>query len=251
MNNSIVQNCKFLLEAYKSGKLGQTKMPEDANPGFSNNENELRLAYFTLPMALNYQRNSYKLWEAVLKTYEDKETKIVFDLSKVNQLDENKLREYLTRYKVALQPNKQTNTWKVIAKTVYDNFGSFENLMKKSDNDYLKLRETIQINLKKGFPYLSGPKIFNYWSFIMKEYGKIPLKNAEYIEIAPDTHVTQCSVLLGVITQEEAEKLSKDKVSERWRETLKGSGINPIDMHPPLWFWSRNGFLLKLNSSLV
>lgn len=243
--NGIVQNCKDLLEAYKSGKLGQTKMPEDSNPGFSDNEKELRLSYFTLPMALNYQRNSYKLWESVLKTYNDEETKIVFDISKVVKLSDETLRKYLTKHKVALQSNKQTNTWKVIAKTVHDNFGSFENLMKKNDEDYFKLRETIQTNLKKGFPYLSGPKIFNYWSFIMKTYGKIPLKNAEYIEIAPDTHVTQCSVLLGVITKEEAEKLSKDKISERWRITLKGSGINPIDMHPPLWFWSRNGFLFK------
>ncbi|MEK6800603.1 MAG: hypothetical protein AABY05_01600 [Nanoarchaeota archaeon] len=246
MNEVIVSNCRLLLEAYNSGKLGQTKMPEDSNPGFSEQEKEFRLAYFTLPMALNYQRNSYKLWEATLKTYNDKETKIVFDTSKVVKLEDSKLREYLTRYKVALQPNKHINTWKTIAKTVYDNFGSFENLIKKSDNDYLKLRGNIQINFKKGFPYLSGPKIFNYWSFIMKEYGKIPLKNADYIEIAPDTHVTQCSVLLGVITQDEAEKLSKDKISEKWREVLKGSGINPIDMHPPLWFWSRNGFIFKL-----
>lgn len=242
--NNIIQNCKSLLEAYKSGKLGQTKMPEDSNPRFSNQE--MRLAYFTLPMALNYQRDSYKLWESALKAYNDPETKVIFDISKVVLMSEDKLRELLTKYKVALQPNKQTNTWKTIAKTVQDNFGSFENLMKKCDNDYLKLKETIQVNLKKGFPYLSGPKIFNYWSFIMKEYGKVPMKNAEYIEIAPDTHVTQCSVLLGVITKEESEKLSKDKISEKWREALKGSGIDPIDMHPPLWFWSRNGFLFNL-----
>lgn len=246
MVNSIVQNCKNLLEAYKNGRLGQTKMPEDSNPGFQNEE--MRLAYFTLPMALNYQRDSYKLWESALKEYNDPETRVVFDVTKVVSMDETKLRELLTKYKVALQPNKQTNTWKVISQTVYDNFGSFENLMRECDNDYLKLKETIQVKLKKGFPYLSGPKIFNYWSFIMKEYSKIPMKNAEYIEIAPDTHITQCSVLLGVITKEESEKLSKDKISERWRETLKGSGINPIDMHPPLWFWSRNGFLFKISN---
>ncbi|MFA5992363.1 MAG: hypothetical protein WC796_01510 [Candidatus Pacearchaeota archaeon] len=247
-NQEVIKKCRVLLHAYKSGGLGQTVMPEDSNPGFNENENEneLRLAYFTLPMALNYQRNSYKLWEAALKTYNDNETKIVFDVSKVVQLDEDKLREYLTRYKLALQPNKQTNTWSAIAQTVYEKFGSFENLMEQCDSDYLKLRKLIQIDLKKGFPYLSGPKIFNYWSFIIKEYGKVSLKNAEYIEIAPDTHITQCSVLLGVVSQDEADKLSKDKISEKWREILRGSGINPIDMHPPLWFWSRNGFIFKI-----
>ena len=107
-------------------------------------------------------------------------------------------------------------------------------------------KNIIQQDYKKGFPYLSGPKIFNYWSFILGEYGKVKLHNREYIEIAPDTHITQCSVLLGVITQNEADNLSKDEVSEKWRKLLIGSGITPIEMHSPLWFWSRNGFLYKL-----
>lgn len=248
MQNSqkLIENCKVLLEAFKSGKLGQTKMPEDSNPGFKDYEQELRLAYFSLPMALNYQRNSYTLWESALKTYQDAETREVFDIAKVSQMSLNKLKSSLLKYKLALQPNKHIATWQTIAKTINDKFGSFENLMKQSDNDYLKLRETIQINLKKGFPYLSGPKIFNYWSFIMKTYGKIPLKNAKYIEIAPDTHVTQCSAILGVITKEEAETLSKEEISKRWRLLLENSYITPIDMHPPLWFWSRNGFIFKI-----
>lgn len=245
-NSELIKNCRSLLIAYRSGQLGQTKMPEDSNPGFSEKEKELRLAYFTLPMALNYQRNSYSLWESALKTYEDKETRQVFDVSKVIQLDAELLKKYLTKYKLALQPNKQTATWKTISKTVHDNFGSFQKLIETNNRDYLMLRETVQGRLKKGFPYLSGPKIFNYWSFILRTYGKVELKNAEYIEIAPDTHITQCSVLLGVITKEESERLSKDKISEKWRAALSGSGINPIDMHPPLWFWSRNGFLFKL-----
>lgn len=72
------------------------------------------------------------------------------------------------------------------------------------------------------------------------------MKNAEHIEIAPDTHVTKCSVLLGVISEEEAESMAKDAVSERWREILRSTDINPIDMHSPLWFWSRNNFQFRL-----
>ncbi len=70
----VLKNCRLILDAYKNGKLGQTIMPEESNPGFSTKERELRLAYFTLPMSLNYQRNSYKLWEAALKTYADPKT---------------------------------------------------------------------------------------------------------------------------------------------------------------------------------
>jgi len=244
----IISNCKILLEAYNSGKLGFMKMPEDSNPGFSDNEKEICFTYFSLPMSLNYQRDSYKLWESVLKTFNDSQTKNVFDVKFSANIDEAKLREYLMRYKIALQPNKHVQTWHKIAKTIFENWGSIENLLKSADYDFLKLKDIIQVKFKKGFPYLSGPKIFNYWSFIIQKYGKIKLKNSEFIEIAPDTHITKCSVILGIITQEEADSLTREKVSEKWREILQGTGINPIDMHPPLWFWSRNDFLFKLPS---
>lgn len=246
MKSNLHQNCKVLLEAYKFGKLGQTIMPEDSNPGFADKDVEMRIAYFTLPMALNYQRDSYKLWEATLKTFNDPETRFVFDVAKVSKASEDEVRKALMKYKVALQPNKHVNTWRVIAKTINDNWGSFTKFFEATQNDFLCLKQIVNVDHKKGFPYLSGPKIFNYWSFIISTYGGIKLLNRDHIEIAPDTHITQCSVKLGVITLEEASLLTKDAISERWRELLKNSGIDPIDMHPPLWFWSRNGFILKI-----
>lgn len=239
--------CKKLIDAYKTGKLGQTTMPEDTNPGFSDSKPEMRIAYFTLPMALNYQRDSYKLWEAALKTYQDPETAFVFDIEKVTNADEDAVRDALMKYKLALQPNKHINTWRTISKTVFENWKTWNILFASADNDFLKLKKILTMDYKKGFPYLSGPKILNYWSFIITAYGNIPLSNRGYIEIAPDTHITQCSVKLGIIATGEAVTLTKDQISERWRQQLHGSGIDPIDMHSPLWFWSRNGFLYNLD----
>ena len=246
MNKKIVSDCKSLLNAYKSKKLGDTRMHEESNPGFSGKDEEFRLAYFTLPMSLNYQRDSYKLWESALKTFKDPETKNVFDLQSVSKMNEGALRKSLLKYKVALQPNKHIATWQKISKTIATNWKSIKGLLEAANFDYLKLKDIVQKQFKKDLPYISGPKIFNYWCFILQEYGKVKLKNSEFIEIAPDTHVTKCSVILGVITKEEAESLSKEKISEKWREVLNGSGINPIEMHPPLWFWSRNDFQFKL-----
>ena len=243
----IISKCRILLDAYQSGKLGYMKMPEDSNPNFSEDENEVRLVYFTLPMSLNYQRDSYKLWESVLKTFNDSETRIVFDIKSSANLDEEQLRKLLLKHKIALQPNKHIATWQKISKTISENWGSISKLLEFADYDFLKLKDIVQKQFKKGFPYLSGPKIFNYWSFIIQEYGKVKLKNSEFIEIAPDTHITKCSVILGAITKEESESLTKEKISEIWREILHGTGINPIDMHPPLWFWSRNNFQFKLD----
>lgn len=220
-------------------------MPEDSNPGVEKMNREVRIAYFTLPMALNYQRDSYKLWEATLKTFNDPETRFVFDVEKVSKSSENRVRAALMKYKVALQPNKHINTWRTIAKTIYENWGSFEKFFDATKGDFLTLKQVVNIEYKKGFPYLSGPKIFNYWSFIISTYGGVSLTNRDHIEIAPDTHITQCSVKLGVISSHEALSLTKDAISAKWRELLKESGIDPIDMHPPLWFWSRNGFLYQ------
>ena len=174
-------------------------------------------------------------------------TNKIFNIRISAELDEETLRKYLMKYKIALQPNKHIATWQKISKTISENWGTLTKLLEASNYDFLKLRELVTKTFKKGFPYLSGPKIFNYWSSIIQEYGGIKLKNSEYIEIAPDTHITKCSVILGVISEDEAQNISKEKISEKWREILAGTGITPIEMHPPLWFWSRNNFQLKLN----
>lgn len=59
--DEILEKTKRLVDAYKQGLLGGEKMPEHENPHLelSSNQNYM---YFTLPMALNYQRNSYVLW---------------------------------------------------------------------------------------------------------------------------------------------------------------------------------------------
>lgn len=239
-----IKTCNQLIKAYKTGLLGQTVMPEDSNPGKTNRE--YRIAYFSLPMALNYQRNSYKLWEAALKTFNDPETKFVFKIDEVSKSSEVQIRNALMKYKLALQPNKHISTWITIAKTINDNWGSFTSFFDSIDDDFLTLRQEVNYIHKKGFPYLSGPKIFNYWSFIISTYGGEKLLNREFIEIAPDTHIIQCSVRLGIISELEARILSREEISKRWRNILKDSGIDPIDMHSPLWFWSRNGFQYNL-----
>ena len=56
----VLQKVDVLYNMWKKGNFGGKVMPEDANPhlDISSKENYL---YFTLPMALNYQRKSYKL----------------------------------------------------------------------------------------------------------------------------------------------------------------------------------------------
>lgn len=110
----ILLKLEQLLNAYHTGLLGGEKMPEHENPGLdiSSKENYL---YFTLPMALNYQRNSYVLWECANRMYHDSPN--VYDCKRVIEMPDNELRTILVKYKVALQPNKQPEIWKTLCTT--------------------------------------------------------------------------------------------------------------------------------------
>lgn len=240
----LIEQCHKLIYAYKEWLLGNMKMPEDSYPEFQTQEE--RLCYFTLPMALNYQRNSYTLWESANNTFQDPETKRVFDMQKVSNTDKNTLAQALLKHKVALQPNKHTQTRSTISQTIYQYRWSLEKLLEQCNYDFLLLRQTIQKDHKKWFPYLSWPKIFHYRSYILWEYCSVKLTNREYIEIAPDTHVIQCSIRLWIMYEEESLTLTRDQISQRRRDALSWSGILPIDMHSPLWFRSRNNFQFEL-----
>ena len=221
-------------------------MPEDSNPHLQKDSDENCL-YFTLPMALNYQRNSYKLWESALKTFCDSDCHDVFCPSKVQKMTNEELKQKLTKYGVALQPNKQPLIWKILCQTFASNFGgSIRTFFAQNDNDIKKIKEYV-LNNKKSFPYLSGTKILNYWLYVMTQYTNIKFKNRQEISVAPDTHVLQASVKLGVITKDDLAKSNvREIVSQRWKEILANTDIQPIDIHTPFWLWSRNGFKVEL-----
>ena len=228
-----------LVEAYKQGRLGGEKMPEDENPhlDISSKENYI---YFTLPMALNYQRNSYVLWECANKSYADNEIRDIFNPKAVISMEEDQLRGKLLKYKVALQPNKQPKIWKTICETIENDFaGDIRNLFSENDYSVEKIKKYMEKN-KKRFPYLGGNKICNYWLYVMEQYTDVIFTDRENITVAPDTHVIQASERLGVISSEEINAGNvQEIVAQRWKEILKETDLVPIDVHTPMWLWSR------------
>ena len=244
--DNLIAKVKKLISLWQQGLLGGEKMPEDSNPHLPKGSEENYL-YFTLPMALNYQRNSYKLWEAALQTYTDKECKDVFNPIKVVKMKDEELRTKLLKYKVALQPNKQPNIWKALCQTLVNNFdGSIKSVFTQNEYDIKKIKNYITAN-KKSFPYLSGVKILNYWLYVMTQYTDGKFKNRQEISVAPDTHVLQASAKLGIISQDDLTKSNvREIVSEKWKNILAGTGIQPIDIHTPFWLWSRNGFKVEI-----
>ena len=226
---------------YHQGELGGEVMPEDANPKLEKTSLENYL-YFTLPMALNYQRNSYTLWESALKTYQDKETQFVFVPKLCLSKSFAEVQYALTKYKVALQKQKQTEIWLSLCRTFVELFdGDIRKLFNDLENDVDRIRNFIQKENKKKFPYLSGTKICNYWLYVIYQYTDRMYTNIEKLTVAPDTHVCKATLKLGLITDEEFHSHDVQQiVIDRWQELLKNTKYKPIDIHTPLWLWSRN-----------
>lgn len=240
----ILKKCEILMDMYDKGLLGGEIMPEDENPHLEKSSLE-NFLYFTLPMALNYQRNSYTLWQAANKTYQDKETNFLFNPKMVVEMPFLKVQEALVKYKVALQKNKQTEIWIKLCETFVKYFDcDIRKLFEINNYDVNKIREYVSSTHKKEFPYLSGTKIVNYWMYVLYQYTDIKYQNIECLTVAPDTHVIKATHRLGLITDEELDRSDVQLiVIDRWNELLKDTGYKPIDIHTPLWLWSRNGFI--------
>lgn len=236
----ILHKVRQLMAAYQSGLLGGEKMPEHENPGLDRGSKENYL-YFTLPMALNYQRNSYVLWECANRLYHDAPE--LFDCGHVLRMPEAELKELLVQYKVALQPNKQPVIWKMLCTAFEEQFGGdVRKFFAEMDYNVCTVKDYISRN-KKAFPYLGGDKICNYWLYVMEQYTDVAFADREHITVAPDTHVIQASEKLGVISLKEAERSDVRRLTAaRWEELLEGTEYLPIDIHTPMWLWSRGKF---------
>lgn len=239
----ILGNIELLVHMHKEGRLGGQTMPEDSNPGLEPSSRE-NYNYFTLPMALNYQRNSYKLWEAAKKTYEDEDCNDVFSPSRSANMETSELKEKLTKHKVALQPNRHTEIWQRISNSICTLFEEdIRNLFLNNNHDVSTILEFVQVRHKKSFPYLGGAKICVYWLYVMEQYANVNYTGREHLSIAPDTHVIQSSIKLGLVDESVLSRSDmREFVSNEWRTLLSGTRFVPIDIHTPLWLWSRGGF---------
>lgn len=232
-----LEKVKRLLALYEQGIIPALERHE-VNPELPLESRENYL-YFTLPVCINFQRNSPAMWAAALATWGDEATRYVFFPEKLAETPLEQIRADLVKHRLALQPNKHVLIWTSIAKTLHDYYQDDpRKLIKEADGDAGKLIDLLQKTHRKRFPYLSGPKLSNYWPFILSLYTDVKFTSPQEISIIPDTHVLQSSAKLGIAPT----GATSLQVELAWKELLKDSGVNPSQVHPVLWHWSRNKF---------
>jgi hypothetical protein len=229
-----------LVKAFESGKIARL-VQHEVYPALPRTS-RLRHLYFTLPISLNFQRSSPALWRAALATWNDSRTHYVFLPERVVETKIPKLKKDLTKHALAVQENKHTNIWFNICTTLHEKYKNDPRVFLAScGNDCERILEFVQTH-KQDFPYLGGPKLSNYWVYILSLFTDVGLKNLHSISIIPDTHVMQSSIKLGIV----ASGAKPDQVSAAWESLLKGTEIKPSQLHSVLWNWSRSGFAHKV-----
>ncbi len=235
MRSDLTSFLQNLTLAYQRGDLGGTS--HETHPGLPRGSRENYL-YFTLAPAINFQRQSEALWRAADATYRDSATRFVF-LPEETRRGEAAYLSALSKYSLASFRQKHTSIWYRISQTLAEDYDTDPRaLLAAFDYDVLSIRAELQ-RRRDRFPYLSGPKLANYWLYILTCFTDAPLKNRDSITIIPDTHVIRASVRLGVVP---VDTTDRNAVADAWRTVLKGTSFAPIDLHAPLWRWSRMGF---------
>lgn len=226
-----------LKQIYEQGLIPRLHQHE-VNPGLPKGD-RLNYLYFTLPVALNFQRSSPAMWAAALKTFEDPKTNYLFFPELVMAKPFEQIQADLLKHKLALQRNKHTQIWIAICKVLNEQFDNDpRQIFKAAQNCVVRTKDILQIKRKKDFPYLSGAKMANYWLYILHHFTDVKLRNLQKISIIPDTHVLQASLMLGVTEPGDAPEV----VAKKWFKLLKSINLQPIELHPILWNWSRAGF---------
>lgn len=237
MKNSMDQRITALYELYKEGLIPGPEQHE-VNPGLAKGARE-NFLYFTLPCALNFQRNSPAMWASALKTYNDPVTNYLFFPEEVVKTDADKVKADLYKHRLAVQINKHPKIWTKISETLhlyYD--GDPRKVIAENGNSVKRTLLMIQKEKKQLFPFLGGPKLSNYWLFILSDFTDVNLSDPEEISIIPDTHIIKSTIELGLAK----DGVSSTDVEKIWRPILKRLQILPGEMHSTLWRWSRLGF---------
>jgi hypothetical protein len=139
-----------------------------------------------------------------------------------------------------LQRNRHTDIWLKIATSFHQFYTDDPRVLLQTGGwDVLRIQTILQKEQRQHFPYLSGPKLSNYWIFILSQFTDAMFTNMHELSIIPDSHVLQSTVKLGILPSQG----TPENTAAAWKELLTGTELTPVDMHPVLWNWSRGGFV--------
>jgi len=240
-----------------TGIHGRTDMPEDITPNSVVRGSLDHIFFITLTVSIDYQRDAPSLWASSRKTFDDPDTRYLFDPKVLHETPFRKIVGDMQKYKLSKKPQKDANIWRTVGVTFYKKWeGDPRNFLENCnwDSPLILKRLKIDTHLYNGrlvldYPYLRGPKIGPLWLRMLRDnVGIAPLKNLEKVPIPVDIHVARATLTTGVVRGSIEVRLDElfEYVRKAWFESVKGVSIKnrpmiALDVDEPLWHLSKYG----------
>ena len=248
----------ILYDAFRTtGIFGMQDMPEDAPPRGVKLGSLEHIIFLTLSVAIDYQRDGHSMWDASRATWEDPETRYLFDVYRVSEVPFEKVLNDMKKYKLSKKHRNDTKIWITIADSFAKKWeGNPLNFLEDCEWDAIRVLDRLKVDRHlsgnrstKDFPYLGGNKIGPLWLRMLRDNAGISsIKNMDQVPIPVDVHIARASLCLGIVNGKysgSVEPIYQD-IRRAWAESVKGLEVEgrpmiAIDVDEPLWHLSKFG----------
>lgn len=239
------------------GIFGRTDMPEDMLPNGVRRGSLDHQMFITLTVAIDYQRDANALWDASRKTFDDPETRYLFDPQALREMSFESVERDMQKYGLSKKPRKDATIWSTVGVSFYKKWdGQPEKFLASCEwdcNEILRrLRADTHLSHQKpvpDYPYLRGPKIGPLWLRMLRDnVGIESLRKLDEVPIPVDIHVARATLAVGLVSGRFDDTLNEifESVRGAWFSSVRGLTVQgrpmiALDVDEPLWHLSKYG----------
>jgi len=248
----------ILYEAFRTtGIHGMRDMPEDTPPQGIALGSPDHIIFLTLTVAIDYQRDAPALWDAARETWEDPETRYLFDPHVVSTAPLDQVVGDMKKHRLSKKHTKDTKIWRAVAESFAQKWGGDpRNFLADCGEDAPTILRRLKEDrhrqdgeIKYDFPYLGGDKIGPLWLRMLRDNaGVATLKNLDQVPIPVDVHIARASLCLGMVNGTYSGRIKPifQEIRDAWAESVKGLEVAgrpmiALDVDEPLWHLSKYG----------
>lgn len=261
--NKAQQLAPKLYNKFRAGEVfNNAAMPEDAQPKEVEEGSVEHLIFITLTLALDYQRDADQLWNAGRITYEDPQTRYLFDLQQVHESPIETISNDMQKHALRKKIEKDPMIWKTICSSFCRYWdGSPEKFLTGCGWDSRGILKRLKDDgnlvdgkIERHFPHLRGDKIGPLWIRMLRDnVGCTQLTNLDKVPIPVDIHIARASLTLGLVRGSYSGSLNDlfREIRRVWFEGVKNQDLGhrqmcALDVDSALWTLSKYGCTNRL-----
>jgi len=240
-----------------TGIHGYTDMPEDLLPASAIRGSLEHILFLTHTVAIDYQRDANALWASSRQTYEDPDTRYLFNPQVLSVMPASKIIRDMQKYKLSKKPQQDANTWRTISAVFCQKWQSDPRNFLASCNWSAPLilarlkndSHSVAGKRVQDFPFLRGDKIGPLWVRMLRDNASITkIQNLDKTPIPVDIHIARATLALGVVRGQYEGSLDSlfESIRQAWFKSSAGLVVDErkmIALHvdEPLWHLSKYG----------